>query len=148
MRFAREPIASVFEQIQPLLREHWREIAAFPDIPLDPDFQQYRLAESQGQLRIFTVRAGERLVGYAIYFLAPALHYCRTLIAKQDILYLAPDHRRGLTGWKLLKYADERLKGDGVQCVFHHVKAAHNFSPVLERMGYELTELTYSRRLT
>lgn len=147
VRFAREAIASVFDEIQPLLQEHWREIAQFPDIALDPDFDQYRVAEGKGHLRIFTARTQDELVGYAIYFLAPALHYRRTLIAMQDILYLRTDHRRGLAGWRLIGFADRQLRADGVQIVYQRVKAAHNYSAVLERLGYELAELTYSHRL-
>lgn len=146
VRLARESIATVIDEIQPLLEAHWREIAQYPDIPLDPNFDQYRLAETCGQLRIFTVRLEERLVGYAIYLLSPALHYSKSLQAKQDVLYLMPEHRTGRMGRRLIEFADEHLQRDRVQVVYQHMKPAHDFSPLLKRIGYELSEIIYSRR--
>ena len=146
-QFARESVATVLAEIGPLLQEHWQEIAQYPDIPLSPDLEQYHFAEACGQLRIFTARLKGELIGYAIYLIAPALHYSKSLQAKQDVLYLKPEHRKSFTGMRLITFADESLRKDRVQVVFHHVKAAHNFGPLLERMGYELSELIYSRRL-
>lgn len=146
VRFARECVDDVLEEIQPLLKEHWAEIAQYPDIPLDPDFFQYRRAERAQQLRIFTARKDE-LIGYAIYILAPALHYRSSLQAKQDVLYLKPAHRAGRIGWRLIEFADEQLRKDRVQIVHQHVKWNHNFGPLLDRIGYGLSEYIYSRRL-
>jgi GNAT superfamily N-acetyltransferase len=146
VRFAREAIATVFEDIQPLLLAHWREIAHFKDIPLAPDFSRYRRAEEHGVLRIFTARA-ERLVGYAIYAVETALHYSGSLQASQDTLYLDPRYRLGRTGLKLIEFADESLRAEGVQVVHQHATVAHDFGPVLEHLGYELVECRYARRL-
>lgn len=145
--FASESVATVIREIGPLIQQHWQEIAQYPDIALSPDFDQYHFLDSCGQLRIFTARVDGELIGYAIYLLAPALHYSKSLQAKQDVLFLLPEHRKSFTGMRLIAYADESLRKDGVQVVYHHVKAAHNFGPLLERMGYELSDLIYSRRL-
>ena len=68
-------------------------------------------------------------------------------MASQDVLFLAPEHRKGRLGMKLIDYADSMLRREGVQVVAQHVKAAHNFGPLLERLGYELQDLIYTRRL-
>lgn len=145
--FAREHVDDVIDEIQPLLNEHWLEIASYPDIPFNPNYDQYRLAETSGQLRIFTARSDDRLIGYAIYLVSPALHYWQSLQAKQDVLYLLPAHRNGRVGWRLIEFADESLRRDGVQVVHQHVKIAHNFGPLLERLGYTRLEYLYWRRL-
>jgi hypothetical protein len=50
-------------------------------------------------------------------------------------------------GGRFIKWCDEQLRAEGVAVVYHHIKAAHNFGPMLERFGYELVDLIYSRRL-
>lgn len=147
MQFAQESIATVIDEIGPLLLAHWQEIAQFHDIPLNVDFDHYKRAEAYGQLRIYTVRREHELVGYAIYILAPAPHYSTSLQAKEDVIYLKPEYRKGRVGWKLIEFADERLRLDRVQVVYHHVKPSHDFGPLLKHIGYTFSESVYSRRL-
>jgi GNAT superfamily N-acetyltransferase len=148
-QFARESVEQVVEEIQPLLTEHWAEIAQYPDIALNPDFAYYRAAEAAGQLRIYTARhSSHALIGYAIYLLAPALHYQQSLQAKQDVLYISEPHRLGRVGWRLIQFADEQLKATGVQLVYQHQKVAHPaLGRVLERLGYVQSDVLWARRL-
>ena len=67
------------------------------------------------------------------------------LYAVQDIVFIDPECRGG--GFKFIRWCDEQLRELGVNVVTHHIKAAHNFGPALERMGYTLQDLIYSRRL-
>lgn len=143
-----ESIEDVLDEIKPLLHAHWEEIARYPDIPLEPDWEQYKKAEAAQQLRIFTVRVTGRLVGYGVYFVTPGLHYKSSRQATQDILFLAKDYRRGGVGRDLIRFADSILAAQGVEVVYHHVKARHNFGPLLEREGYELVDLIFGKRLT
>lgn len=129
VEFAREPVDAVIGAIGPAV-------------------DQYRLLETHGQLRIYTVRADSEVVGYAIYLVAPALHYCKSLQARQDVLFLAPEYRFDGTGRKLIEFACERLRLDGVQVVYQSVTPEHNLGPLLEQLGYELSELIYTRRLS
>ena len=149
---ARETVDQVVGEIGPLLVEHWREIAQYPDIPLHVGFDEYRCAEAQGRLFIFTVRrdfptqAGV-LIGYAVYQVDRPLHYRTSLQARQDVLFVLKEHRRGRLGYRLIEFADEALRREGVQVVYQHMKVAHDFGPLLQRLGYELAEHIYSRRL-
>lgn len=159
MQLARERAQDIFEEAIPLLRAHYREIAHYQDIPLDPDFDGYRALEDAGAIRCYTARASvdctdpahERceakgpLIGYAVFFVRRNLHYRGSLQAVQDILYVRPEHRG--TGLRLIRYADEQLRAEGVQVTYQHVKHEHNFGPALERMGYELIDLIYGKRL-
>jgi GNAT superfamily N-acetyltransferase len=142
--FARESISQVIGEIKPLLEAHWQEIAQYPDIPLDPDYDQYAHAEAAGQLRIYTARA-DRLVGYAIYIVAPAWHYRQSLQARQDILFLLPKYRRGRTGLKLIQFTEQQLQAEGVQVVYQQFKAWLDFSSLLKQ--HQLTGSVYARRL-
>ena len=142
--FQRETFAQVIEEIKPLLDKHWEEIAHFHDIALDPNYAMYRKAEEAGKLRVFTARKDGALVGYAV-FITGNLHYQSTSTAMQDILFLLPEHR-GFTGYRLIKFADSELAKEGVQITYHHVKVAHDFGPLLERMGYVPVDIIYARR--
>lgn len=136
----------LLSEMLPLLVEHWKEVAHFPDIPLNPDFSMYKACERQGILRCYTARKDGVLIGYAIFFVRPNAHYQTSLQANQDIVFISKE-ARGRTGMKLIQFCDEQLKAEGVQAVYQHVKVAHNFGPMLERMGYELVDLIYARRL-
>lgn len=145
----RESIDQVIDQIPALLEQHWREIAHFPDIPLDVDWGGYRAAENAGALRIFTARRDGTLVGYAVHFVRLAPHYRQSLQAVQDVLFVAPEERGGGVGRMLVEHADSALQGEGVVAVFQHVKAAHAraLAPLLQGLGYELVDRVYAKRL-
>lgn len=159
LRFAREPFSGeLLEEMLPLLERHWREVAHFPDIPLEVDAAAYHAAEANGALRIYTVRRlwvlpGEPfhaqawvLIGYAAFFVRHSPHYASSVQASQDVIYVDPS-ARGSTGAQLIRFADDQLGTEGVQAVYHHVKVQHNWGRLLERMGYEAVDLIYAKRL-
>jgi hypothetical protein len=144
--FQRETVEGVMDEIKPLLEKHWEEIAHFKDVPLDPDYEAYTNGEKMGRVRVFTVRAHEgNLVGYAVFYTGN-LHYKSTKTAAQDILFVLPEHR-GLTGYRFIEYCDNQLRNEGFQVVYQHVKVAHDFGPLLRRIGYEAVDTLYARRL-
>ena len=142
--FQRESVEDVRHEIAPLLELHWFEIAHYSDITLDPDWTFY---ESSPAVRVFTARDDGRLVGYAVFFVSTNKHYRQSLQAVQDILFLLPEYRSRTVGPRLIIYADEELQAEGVQVVYQHVKAAHDFGPLLTRIGYERVDTIYARRL-
>ena len=144
--FKQEKAQECFDEALPLLKEHWEEIAHFKDIPLEPDYEFYAAAENAGILRTYTARNEEGiLVGYAVYVVRNNIHYKSSIQALQDILFISKSYR-GMGG-RFILWCDEQLKADGVQAVYHHVKTAHNFGRLLERLGYNLVDLIYCRRL-
>lgn len=147
MKYALERMDAVIEEIKPLLQAHYEEIAKYKDIPLEPDWELYKKVDELGIMKIFTSRKEDdnSLIGYGIYFVKPHLHYTTCLLAQQDILFISPNHRG--SGMKFIMWCDEQLKTMGVNLVIHHVKATHNFGPMLERIGYELMDYIYSRRI-
>lgn len=148
LSFDREPLtASFFDESMRLLLDHWREIAHYQDIILHPDVAAYLSAEAAGTIRLFTARTDDRqLVGYACFFVRRNLHYMDSVQAVSDVIFLDRTVR-GMDGWRFLKYVDAQLCREDIEVVYHHVKLAHNFGPILERMGYEAVETIYSRRV-
>lgn len=147
LTFQRETLRECQEEIQPLLVAHWREIAAYQDIPLDPEWGMYAQIEQTGALRIYTVRDDGRLVGYAVFFVRANPHYKGSVQAQQDILYLDPPLRKQRIGAAFIEWCDAELRKAGAQVVYQHVKLAFDFGPMLERLGYEALEKIYARRL-
>lgn len=144
----RESFTAIWPEMKPLAEAHWREIAHYQDIPLDPDHQVYDAATASGNVVFFTVRDEDgRMVGYAGYFVRANIHYRGSKQAVQDVLFLLTEYRRSRIGMALIAYCDDQLRADGVQVVYQHVKVAHNFGPLLERIGYEHVEHIYARRL-
>jgi hypothetical protein len=143
--YARETVADVWEEIQFLFLMHWNEIAHYPDIRLNPDKDFYLKADEMGMIRVFTARNLSNLIGYSVYFVRPDMHYKQVIKAQQDVLFILKTWR-GIFGSDFIAWCDDQLKAEGVQIVAHHVKKAHDFSPLLTRLGYELMDLIYVRR--
>lgn len=148
IRFARESLTdALWSEALPLLTEHWREVAHFADIPLNPDVAAYAASQAAGHIRCYTARDDDGdLAGYALYFVRPNPHYSQSIQAAQDVIYVAP-WARGSTGYKFIAFCDQQLATEGVQAVYHHVKTAHNFGKMLERQGYEAVDIIYAKRL-
>jgi len=146
MKFDQEKIRGIKAELEPLLYAHWREIAHYQDIVLNPSWDMYFQMDESGFARMYTARTDDgALVGYAVFFVKHNLHYSDSLQAVQDILFIHPTHRG--FGAEFIEWCDKKLREDGVQVVHHHVKAAHNFGPLLKRLGYEMVERIWSRRL-
>ncbi len=138
---------NLWEELTPLLASHWAEISADLDIPLEPAKAVYFEAFAKGALRVYTYRddSTSELYGYCVFMVAPNPHYASSLQAVQDILFIRQD-KRG-KGWRFINWCDEQLHAEGVQKSYHHVKIAHDFGRMLERMGYVCIEKIYARRL-
>ena len=153
--FQRELAVGLWAEIVPLLQAHKAEISHYPDIALDPDVALYNEVERQGALRCYTVRLDGELVGYAVFFVRAGLHYRGSLQAVQDVLFLWPDCRVSSIGYRLIQFAEAQLKGEGVQVVFHHIKAKgclvstlfRGLARLLSLLGYELIDLIFAKRL-
>ena len=144
-----EPDKEWIKEAHSLFVEHYNEIAAYKDIPLEPDFEKYATIADDGKLVVLTARNNGELVGYVIYLVGTALHYKNSLHAIQDILFVKKGLRKSLMGcgYLLLKHSETVLKEMGVQVVCQHVKVKHDFSPFLEKLGYENMEKFYQKRI-
>jgi len=145
--FQAEHASACFTEVQPLLEQHWQEIAHYKDIELKPDWDLYLKAEQAGMVRAYSIRVEGKMVGYAVFFVRPNAHYKDSLQAVQDILFLLPEYRKAFLGMEFMDWCDDQLREDGVQVVHHHVKDSHDFGLLLKRIGYERVETVWSRRL-
>lgn len=147
MKFQLERLTlDLMDEMMPLLVAHYNEISANLDIPLKPRVDKYIDLDEAGFLRVYTARdESGLLIGYAVFTVNYSMHYADSYQAIQDIIYIDKS-RRGF-GSKFISWCDSQLRDEGVQIVYHHVKAKHNWSHLLQRLNYNLVDLIYSRRL-
>lgn len=135
--YQEEKHSDVIDEIKPLLKLHWEEIGVFNK--LNPNWEWYQILEDKKVLHIITARDDQKLIGYYISIISPHIHYANILIAENDILYLHKNYRKGLTGYKLIKFAIEQLKTK-VQAIILSMKAEQSFMPLAQRLGFKLTD--------
>ncbi|MDA8231569.1 MAG: GNAT family N-acetyltransferase [Magnetospirillum sp.] len=146
--FQHESLAGALGAMTPLVARHWREVALDRDrVPLAPDWEKYRLLDRTGALNITTARHDGRMVGYACYIVSRHLHYRDLMVAESDAFFLAPEHRRGPEGVRLLRAAEQNVIAAGAQRIVTRVKVDPDFGPLLRRMGYQPIEAVYSKRV-
>lgn len=130
--------------------QHWEEITAHKDIPLNVDWDMYKMMCHSGRVLVVTAREEDKtLLGYAIFLIGPHLHYKNHVYANQDVLFVRKDKRLSMAGVgiKLIRASEALLKARGVDVIVHHVKVDHDFSPLLRKLDYGLTEYIYHKRI-
>ena len=142
-----ELTADLVIELLPMLKKHWVEIAHYPDIQFNPNWDAYFQLQKNNLLVVMTARDDNKLIGYIAYFVMPNLHYKDSLQANQDVVFVDPLYRRGTLGYKLIRQSEILLKDMGVQVVTQHLKFEHDFSPLLKRLGYEDVDKLMAKRL-
>lgn len=155
-RFACEPLTqSLWDEVAPLLVDHYREVARYQDIELAPDLGAYAAAVAAGNVRVYTARQanlfsdrGTDLVGYALFFVRNAPHYRHSKQAAMDVCFVH-EGARGVAGIRFIKFWEEQLAHEGVQLIMPRAKLdpRHSLHAILLRMGYEAVDVTLCKRL-
>jgi GNAT superfamily N-acetyltransferase len=143
--FQREPANSCFEEAMPLIVNYRREVDYYQDFQLDPEFAKYAELEKAGVVRAYTAREDGKLIGFALFFFTPHLHFKSKIFAMHDILYIIPE-KRGF-GHRFIKWCDEQLTADGADVIYFFVNGNFNYSPILRRCGYAHADDLYIRRV-
>ena len=142
-----EPFSELSGEALKYIDEHYNEAGTYADeVPLDIDWAALFEYERRGQLRCFSVRDTERLLGYALYILTPTLHAKGTLHALSDAIFVAKQYRNGYMPVKFMRYIEEQLKLAGAKVVYHYVKP-NGTGKIFERLGALKAEELYVRLL-
>jgi GNAT superfamily N-acetyltransferase len=158
IKYQQEFLESCLDEAKVLLEKHWKEIALNKDkIKLNPDWEAYAELEAVGKLKIFTARdftntqpkdlSQGTLVGYFVVFVDRHIHYKDHIFAVNDLLFLSEEYRKGLTGVKLIKFAEGCLKSDGVSVMIVNTSTKKPFDVLMNRLGFNLIERVYSKYL-
>ena len=84
------------------------------------------------------------MIGYLLSVIRPHLHYADTLCGFEDAYFLLASHRKGLTGYRLLKVWKEAMVARGVDLLFAMTKPWLDNSRLFERLGFTLSDYTLS----
>lgn len=158
MEFSVENWFDCKEDMAKLFPLHWEEIAD-QRIPLDVWYEQYDRIAEDGQLHIVTIRDKDtcgacqkcenaqkgKLIGYYWAIVRPHLHYQQSLTAYTDIYFIHPEHRKGMLGVNLFKFAEQSLKERGVQRMYIASKTKLDMSLIFERLNFSKTEIVYTK---
>lgn len=144
--FAVEDYFDAIGEIKVLLESHWLEVGTDRDkIPMDVDEVQYGYFAACGQLHVVVARSEGRLVGYHSTYVKPHIRYKSTLMGFVDVYFLHKDFRCGMTGVKLLKFAETSLKARGVKKIITSTKLSLDMTPLYTRLGYKPVETVLTK---
>jgi len=144
--YQQEFLDTFIKDCKTLLEDHWKEVALNKDkIKLNPDFDRYYKLQEQGSLDIFTARDNGVLVGYFVVFVDTNLHYKDHLFAKNDLVYIDPNYRKGFTAVRLIKFAEKSLKEDGVSVLVVNTKNHKPFHKLMRYLKFSDTETIYTK---
>lgn len=135
--------------VQPLLPAHYEELAKFKDIAvLEPDRKRYAEADLRGSLLTLLAYDGDEVIGYAVTYCTVPLHYGSLNSAQNDVLYVKPEYRKGMTGYRLIRLTRERAKARwGTQLLIWHTKPDTPMDALMPRLGCEKLDHLWAERL-
>ena len=141
--FQQEIFFKCMRELLPLWLDEWDEIK--PDgRPLDPDWDAFVQREITGQLLLYTMRDGKKLVGYALSLIHPHPHFKSTLCGFLDGLYVLPTYREHAEDF--IMQNDELLANQHIQDIIIGVPPASWLLRALKKLGYGRTEFMLMKR--
>lgn len=142
-RFQTEDSENVYAEAQPLLDLHWEEIAKNKQLlTLNPDRDYYR--RQHNSFLLVTCRHRRELVGYFLWNMGKHPHYKHVMTAQEDIHFLRQDHRKGLTGYLLMKNARDEAMHAGAHLLIMREKIGHEHPPLMARLGFTPADIVYT----
>jgi GNAT superfamily N-acetyltransferase len=137
----------IFDELKTVIPQHYEELCVTKEFELDPDWDMFARCAEAGLLRTITVRHDSKLIGYMIFFIKPHPHYRTCKTAFDDLYYLRPEYRKGRIGIKMFQYAENVLKGIGVNRIVMGTKIHLDNSKLLGYLGYRLTDKLFTKLL-
>lgn len=123
--------------LEDLLANHYAESGEDQErFPLAPDWPRYRMMERTGSFRAMLMRGRTgALIGYNAFWVQPNMQCSTMLWALNDVLYLAPEYRKGLAGVRLITRAETDLTAAGV-VKFVYPGVGATLATILGARGY------------
>jgi len=139
-----ERFSDIIHEARHLISRHHAEMSSEP---FNPDWDLFYLYERAGSLGVWTARTidSRRLVGYIVWIFTRGLHASSTIFATADAIYLAPEWREGVIGYKFLKTAINavRPRADIVKVEVNQLYEQGRMGVLLERLGFKHVGTVY-----
>lgn len=133
------------DELKKLAEEHSKESCPYEDIPLKVNWDVFVKMNEYGVLKFYAAKKEGKLIGYALFNVSHNLEYSTSLQGSLSNIFIHPDHRG--TGTRFILWCEKQLKELGVQVVYHHVKAKNDYGVLLKRLGYDIMNIEYAKRL-
>ena len=144
--YQKEKLEMCFEELAPMLEEHYEEIASYKDkIELAPDWSRYFELDKSNILQIYTMRNNKTLVGYYICVVLPNLHYSNDLYSVNDIVLIKPEYRNKKNGLNLFSFVESAMREQSVSVMSVHMKTFLPFDKLCEGLGWDYMERLYTK---
>lgn len=141
--FGIEPLMVAYAEAGDLMQLHYEEIARNKQLlKLNPDMEKYQRIKDN--VLLVTARSDGRLIGYFLWLMFNHAHYKDVLVAEEDLHYLLPEYRRGLTGYKFIKIACQIAFDHGADIISVREKIGHEHPAMMKRLGLVPTDITYT----
>jgi len=145
VEFQIEHWLDILDELKPLILEHWSELKEDVDIPLNFDWDRYAQLDQLGKLHVVTARINGWLIGYDTgVLLDDHLHHKGTLVCCTDITWMRPEYRKGMTGYKMMKFFRDTLIARGVKKIFFACTTKRNIDVLFRRLGYKQRFVNYT----
>lgn len=130
----------MFNEIKDLVGQHHKEAGSIDNLSVN--WELYCALDREGKLKTYTARNKNNLVGYIIFILNEHIRYQHSMVAENDVIYLTPEYRKGLTGYRFIKYAINNIK---ILCdiVTLRLKAKDTSIKLAKRLGFKLTDYSF-----
>ena len=119
--------------------------------PYNPDWSRYFAMDRAGSCGVWTARPLNHgsLVGYIIWLTFRGLHCVDTIFASADLIYMSPEWRDGLRGYKFLKSGIAAVAAQKPGII--HVETNLMYKQggmglLLQRLGFRKIGEVYERR--
>lgn len=146
LQFQIETCRAIWDEAMPLAQAHWNEISPGGDMDFNSD--ALFAMEDNGMIRCYTARRDGVLAGYLIYLGDESLYQRGRKIVRDLGLYVAPEFRKGTTAIRLMKYAEDDLRGVGVAEIFQVIPAGtDSLGRMLNGVGYRHHETVFKKIL-
>lgn len=146
---ANENFVRIMDEYRELVYGYWYDTPQNSDhVPVDYDWDQYRILDNAGHLQLFTARDGrDKLVGVSLYVVVNMTHHKGYKIADCDTLGTALAVRGQGIGRKLVIHAVNELPKLGVKEIMHHTRAVFGEQSLFTSLGFVHSSTMYSLKV-
>ena len=129
-----------------LIEEDWLEVG-HKGMTLDVDWDGYFFLEDRGDLKVFTARVDNKIVGYFLVISFPSLQCKGQVFVANEAIFLSKPYRNSRIGIKLFDFTESCLKSDGYNSLFVTTTEANPIDKFLTRRGYKKIETRFEKVL-
>jgi GNAT superfamily N-acetyltransferase len=150
LTFQRESWAAMQREAEPIFRIHFEELALHKDVmPMGCDHEFYFNLERNHFLLVATARRDGKLIGYYVGIVIAHHPHNKDggKVSTTDMFYLLPDERKGGAGAKLLRFAENELRREGVKKATISTKLHFESGELLDALGWEKTDVVRQKVL-